>query len=92
MRTRALTVSEINSILIEKGYKGCSGVKLISSENKWEADSICFSEDKKTGRSFCGLYKKAGTCMLIRTETYVKMKNADKKEFQKIIENLPNAI
>lgn len=85
---RALTVSELNAILIEKGYNGGYGVDLEPDENKWGATNICFSEDPE-GKSYCGLYKKAGICSLVRVASYTKLKAVDKKEFRVIVDALP---
>lgn len=92
---RALTVSEINKILIEKGYNKSLIIKNIP-QNKWEGNVISFDE-YDDGKSYCSLYEfiqkddlPKGCGSLILKANYSKLKAQDKKEFQKLIENLPN--
>lgn len=92
---RALTVSEINKVLIDKGYRNNRSIEIDPALNKWEADTLCFS-DYEDGYSSCGLYKfttfnsRTTSGCLNRIVAYNKLNAAEKKEFQVIIDNLPN--
>jgi hypothetical protein len=79
---KALTTSELNQILIEKGFKSNQGISLPS--NKWEADEFLF-EECSGGSSYIGLYKKIGSVMSRRIIRYNQMNAKDKKEFVNII-------
>lgn len=88
---RALTTSELNSILIDKGYNGMYTIKDIP-ENKWNADCIGFDECEY-GKSYCYLYKShpykdsVGAHLEVKAN-YSKLNATNKKEFQKIVEAL----
>lgn len=41
MKRRVLTVSEVNQMLIRKGYRSCETIH-IDIENSWEADTLVF--------------------------------------------------
>ena len=85
MKRRVLTVSEVNQMLIRKGYRSCETIH-IDIENSWEAD----------GHSVCGLYKfhqsegcPVGCGNLTRVATYRKLKVAEKYEIIGIVARLP---
>jgi hypothetical protein len=79
---KALTTSELNQILIQKGFKSNQGI--ILPTNKWEADTFIF-EECIGGSSYLGLYKKIGSVMSERIIKYNQMSAKDKKEFVNII-------
>ena len=53
MKRKVLTVSEVNQMLIRRGYRSCETIH-IDIENSWEADTLVF-EEYKDGHSVCGL-------------------------------------
>lgn len=53
MKRKVLTVSEVNQMLIRKGYRSCETIH-IDIENSWEADTLVF-EEYGNGHSVCGL-------------------------------------
>lgn len=83
---KALTVSEINNVLIEKGYKSGYSIDINALENKWCADCLSFLE--YNGKSYCELLKSYENGACIRLVSYSKLNSNDKKEFQKIIDKL----
>lgn len=94
MKRKVLTVSEVNQMLIRKGYRS-SEVIHIDIENSWGADSLIF-EEYGEGRSVCALYKfhqsegcSAGCGNLTRVATYRKLKVAEKYEIIGIVAQLP---
>lgn len=83
---RALTTSELNQALINKGLENQKRNNL--PVNKWGADYFTFFEGAYTGKSSLDLCielrKDAGR----RINSYNKMNSADKKEFANMILNL----
>lgn len=53
MKRRVLTVSEVNQMLIRKGYRSCETIH-IDIENSWEADTLVFEENTKMDTAFAG--------------------------------------
>lgn len=41
MKRKVLTVSEVNQMLIRRGYRSCETIH-IDIENSWEADTLVF--------------------------------------------------
>lgn len=94
MKRKVLTVSEVNQMLIRKGYRSCETIH-IDIENSWEADTLVF-EEYGNGHSVCGLYKfhqsegcSVGCGNLTRVATYRKLKVAEKYEIISIVARLP---
>lgn len=89
MKTRALTVSEINQIFLEKGLSPLYIYKI--PENKWNADCMSFSEcDGQSNLVFWNFkpYDDSGTSGTLTAKfSYRKLKAAEKKEVQKFIED-----
>lgn len=79
---KALTTSELNKILLTKGYKEYRNYNL--PQNKWGADyfSIIETED---GYSAIDLSVQNGEYMSKRIFKYNNMKSADKKEFTSLV-------
>lgn len=94
MKRKVLTVSEVNQMLIRKGYRNCETIR-IDTENSWGADILAF-EEYKDGHSVCALYKfhqhedcPVGCGNLTRVATYRKLKVAEKYEIISIVAQLP---
>jgi hypothetical protein len=90
---KTLTVSEINQILISKGFKPIFTIKIDPSTNKYGADRISFSE-LKDGYSRCVLGKfvpyegSKGHGTIVPIINYGKASASDKKEIERIIKAL----
>lgn len=90
---KALTVSEINQILISKGFKQMFTIKIDPSTNKYGADRIRFSE-LGNGYSRCVLGKfvpyegSKGHGTIVPIINYGKASASDKKEIERIIKAL----
>ena len=94
MRRKALSVSEVNQLLLSKGYKVMRTIR-IDIENSWDADIVSF-EEYGDGKSYCNLYKfyqhegcPEGCGNLKRLANYSKLKAAEKHEFINIVNQLP---
>lgn len=84
MRTKALSVSEANKYLLEKGFN--SGHHHFDAENKWGINSIYIMEDEATGKSRL-LFAKVENRKAEKGYNYKNMTTTEKKE---IIEFLTN--
>jgi len=91
MKTKVLTTSELNQILISKGYSG--GITINPESNIWGADRLFFQE-YGDGFSTCGLYKfcplpdmpESGN--LKSLANYAKLNASNKRIFIQLVENL----
>jgi hypothetical protein len=81
---KALTTSELNQLLITKGFENRKTYSL--PINKWNADVFFFQEDSK-GNSYVILTKKVSEYLSKTVAKYSKMNASDKKEFVNIIFN-----
>jgi hypothetical protein len=80
---KTLTVSELNQILISKGFQTTKAYSL--PINKWGADEFWFTECKYTGTSTINLSVKTSPTTFKIVTKYRKFKAADKKEFAKLV-------
>lgn len=94
MRRKALSVSEVNQLLLSKGYKNMHTIR-IDIENSWGADTLSF-EEFGDNKSYCNLYKfyqsegcPEGCGNLKRLASYNKLKASEKHEFINIVNQLP---
>ena len=78
---KALTTSELNTKLIQKGFSICFTNYIPA--NKWQADSFIIIENK--GISYMQMMKKISDCRAKVVVSYSKLKAAEKKELAEFL-------